>query len=89
MASMSEPQLACGPVVESYRFVWIHSFSNWQPTALRISEGERWMIVAVRLAERRRPKVSERREERSEDEDSRQALDAFTRFGLWQKTFGR
>src|SRR5258707_910319 len=49
--AMHEPPLSCGAQPDSYRFLWIHSFSNWPPTMVRVSQnGEAWEVTAVQLA---------------------------------------
>jgi hypothetical protein len=86
LASMGEPALSCGPVVESYRLVWIHSFDNWQPTALRLNRQRRqWSIVAVRLLNAVDQRIVERTERPLTDEAAERALAAFGQFALWQQ----
>src|SRR5262249_29408612 len=58
LEAMREPSFACSDVPESYRVLWLHSFSSWPhdrsefpPTMMRMSKGPQgWTATAVRLA---------------------------------------
>lgn len=75
--------LAFGFRVTNHR---VHSFDNWQPTALRLNrQHRRWTIVAVRLRNAVDQRVVERTERPLTDGAAERALAAFGQFGLWQQ----
>ena len=68
---MREPPLSCGVQLESYRILWIQSFSEsppnaiskWPPTMVRISKSNAaWVVTGVQLAGSVNRKEIERRE---------------------------
>jgi hypothetical protein len=90
LAAMHEPPLSCGPLGESYRFLWIHSFSassRYPPTIVRITRaGDGWMARAVRSVNAVDLREAERREVRLTDEESQQLLASVADFGVWRRS---
>jgi len=88
--AMREPSLSCGAGSNSYRVVWIHSFSDfppkvsrYPPTAVRISEKNgTWTVTGVQLASIANRTELARNERTLAESESREVLDAVAEFGL-------
>lgn len=89
LEGMRELPLSCGSMAESYRFLWVHSFSSssaWAPTMVRVTRsGAGWIAIAVRLTNAVDRKEADRREVKLTDEGSREVLAALAEFNLWQR----
>jgi hypothetical protein len=93
LEAMREPSLACGAAPESYRILWIHSFSSWPPTVskwpptmIRMSRSsDGWSVTAAQLAGSVNRKEVMRYTRTLSNEESREMLAAVSEFGLWNR----
>jgi hypothetical protein len=93
LEAMHEPALSCGVQADSYRILWLHSFSNWPttrsawpPTVVRASRNNgRWKLIAVQLAGSVNREVVLRRERVLSEVESEEILGAVSRFMLWSR----
>jgi hypothetical protein len=86
LEAMHEPPLSCGAEADSYRILWVHSFSRWPPTMVRMRRrGDTWDMTAVQLAGLVDRKVVARHERALSDGESREMLAAVSGFGLWNR----
>jgi hypothetical protein len=91
--AMREPLLSCGVGSESYRILWLHSFSSWPPTIsrypptmVRMSRRDStWLVTAVQLASSVNRKEVMRHERTLSESESQEALAAVSAFGLWKR----
>jgi hypothetical protein len=91
---MREPPLACGTQPESYRLLWMHSFSetprdgvsHYPPTMVRFSKmPDGWRATAVRLAGSINRQEIYRHERMLTPDDGQELLRAIDTFGLWSR----
>ena len=90
---MHEPSLSCGAEPDSYRILWVHSFSSWPPkgskwppTMVRISKSSvAWVVTAVQLAGSVNRKETARHERALTEDESREMLAVVSGFGLWNR----
>jgi hypothetical protein len=93
LEAMHEPQLSCGVHPDSYRVLWLHSFSNWPPTrsawpptVVRASQSNgRWTLTAVQLAGSVNQEEVLRRERLLSQAESQEMSVAVGRFNLWTR----
>jgi hypothetical protein len=91
LEAMHEPSFACGSVPESYRVLWMHSFSSWPrpvsnhpPTMIRVSnDGHGWTATAVRLAGSLNRTEIERRSRPLNVREVQQMREALEEFRFW------
>jgi hypothetical protein len=98
LGAMRESPLWCGSHPDTYRILWLHSFSSWPatrsrypPTMVRVSRRDSvWIATAVQLASSANLVEITRLERRLSDTDSSEMLAAVREFGLWtRKDFAR
>jgi hypothetical protein len=86
LTAMREPSLRCGEMPDSYRLLWLHSFSNWPPTMVRFTrDGERWKVIAVRLSSTSPRTEAERRDHLLTPGQADRMLGAISDFGFWRQ----
>jgi hypothetical protein len=91
---MREPPLSCGAQPDSYRILWLHSFSSWPPTGVskfpptmvRVSfVDDAWTLTAVQLAGSVNRKETMRSGRRLTEEEALYVLATVNGFGLWNR----
>jgi hypothetical protein len=86
---MGEPSLACGPIGESYRLLWISPFNStpgFGPVMVRLTKtGTSWTINGMRLHTFADGLAEDRRVSVLSPEMAGQAISAVMTYGLWRK----
>ena len=93
LEAMQEPPLSCGDAPESYRILWLHSFSSspptigrYPPTMVRMSwNNGRYSVTAVQLASFLNRKELVRRERLLSGEEDYAIFLALKRFEFWTR----
>jgi hypothetical protein len=88
--AIGEPSLACGPMNESYRFLWMSPFSfstpGFGPVMVRLTKsGTSWTAFGMRLDTLIDGRAEERRRSVLSPQIAQQAISAVMEFGLWRK----
>jgi hypothetical protein len=86
--AMREPALSCGTEPDSYRILWVHSFTNWGSAMVRMSRWDAsWRMIAVQFGDSVKHDEVLRRERTLSTDEARAMLDAASEFGLWNRPY--